>query len=65
LFDCVVCAEGVNEVVSVLFSFIFDSKIINCEGELNGFCDVFPEDGHVRDLKVSKGSKPFLEELVC
>ena len=37
LFECVVCAEGVNEVVSMLFSFIFDSEIVNCEGELNGF----------------------------
>jgi hypothetical protein len=26
LFECIVCAEGINEVVSMLFSFILGSQ---------------------------------------
>ncbi len=29
LFECVVCAECIDEVVGMLLSFIFDSKVIN------------------------------------
>ena len=59
------CAEGLDKVVGMFFVVIFDSKIINCEGELNGSFDVFPEAGSVWDLEVSKRSKVLSEELVC
>ena len=59
------CAEGMDEVVGMFIVMIFDSKVINSEGELNGSCDVFPEAGSVRNLEVSKRSKALLEELVC
>jgi hypothetical protein len=65
LFEVVVCAEGVDEVVGVLSSFIFDPEVVNGEGELNGSGDVLPEAGRVRDLEVSEWPQTLTEELVC
>ena len=42
LFEFVVSGEGADEVVGVFFGVVFDSKVINCEGELYRPCDVFP-----------------------
>ncbi len=36
LFECVVFAECCDEVVGMLLAFVFDSKIIDSECELNG-----------------------------
>ena len=65
LFEGIVCAEGVDEVVSMFLVIIFDSKIIDREGELNGSCEVLTKFWHVRDLKVSKRAQALSEELVC
>ena len=59
------CAKCLDEVVGMLFSFVFDPEIINCECELNGSGDVLPEAGRVRDLEISKWPQTLSEELVC
>ena len=59
------CAKCLDEVVGMLFSFVFDPEIIDCECELYGSCDMFPEPGRVCDLEVSKWSETLFEELVC
>ena len=65
LLEGIVCAECVDEMVGMFFFIIFDSKIIDREGELNWSCDVLPKAWHVRDLEVSKGAQALPEELVC
>ncbi len=65
LFEFVVCAEGVDEVVGVLLPFIFDPQVVDGECELYGSVDVLPEAGRVRDLEVSKWPQTLSEELVC
>ena len=65
LFEGIICVEGVDEVVSMFLVIIFDSKIIDREGDLNWSCDVLPQSWHVRDLEVSKTAQALSEELVC
>ncbi len=48
----------------MFFPVIFHSKIIDCEGELNGSCDRLPEARCVWDLVVLKRLQALLEELV-
>lgn len=50
------CTEGIDEVVGVFFVVVFDAKVINCGGELNRLCDMFPEAGCMWDLLVSQRS---------
>ena len=64
LLEGIVCAEGVDEVVSMFFVIIFDSKIIDRESELNGSCDVLPKSWRVWDFEVSKRAQAPPEELV-
>ncbi len=65
MFEGIVCAEGLDEVVSMFLVVVFNSKIIDRVGELNESCDVFPKAWCVQDLEVSKRSKALSEELVC
>ncbi len=33
VLQCVLCLEGMDEVVGMFFPAIFDAKVIHCEGE--------------------------------
>ena len=41
--------------------YVFDTKVIYCEGECNGAGDMSPQAGRVGDFKISVGGKVFLE----
>jgi hypothetical protein len=54
-----------NEVVNVLLTFIFYTKIINNQREGDGPVGVIQKTGGLFTLEVSIWSEEFLEELVC
>ena len=54
-----------GEVVSVVFMYVFDTKVIYYEGECDGAGDMLPQAGRVGDFKISVWGKVFLEGRVC
>ncbi len=49
----------------MLFTHIFNSKIINNQCEGDWACAVFPQTGGVWTLKVAAREKTFLQQFVC
>jgi len=53
LFELIVLAECVNEVVCIMSSNIFNTEIIDCKGKLHWSGDVFPKSRRVGHLIVT------------
>ncbi len=53
--------EGLDEVLGVLLSNIFNTKVVYYKGELNWPSDLLPQAGCVGNLVVSMGLQFFCE----
>ena len=62
--DFVLSANRIHEVVGVLFSFVFDAKVVNDKSESCGAPSVHEQTSGVLGLMVSGGRKVLHEALV-
>ena len=60
-FDIVMAFDCCDEMIEMLFSDVFNSKIVHDEGELDGAGDMLEESWHVREFKVAVSGESFFK----
>jgi hypothetical protein len=62
---CICRFYALDEMINIVFTDIFDSKIVDDKGEQNGLSLVVPKAGHVHTFRIPEWSQFSLKALVC
>ena len=63
--DSIQLIERMDEMVSIFFADVFDTEVVNHEGEKDIFGGMLPKRRGLRDMGVAKLGKVDLEPIIC